>query len=122
MPIARRDIPVLLDLFDFPDSNNLVGDRDETTTPTQALYLMNNPLVDELSAKAASVLTSSSGIDTNLRHIYLACFGRLPDADDRAMAESYLNAVMSELGVTEEVAWASFIKQLFSSAEFRYLY
>ncbi|MEM7013748.1 MAG: DUF1549 and DUF1553 domain-containing protein, partial [Verrucomicrobiota bacterium] len=121
-PIVRRDIPVLLDLFDFPDPNNLIGNRDETTTPTQALYLMNNPLVDDLSARAASVLTSSSGLDTNLQQIYLACFGRLPDADDQRMAESYLNTLKSELDVADDVAWAIFIKQLFSSAEFRYLY
>ena len=122
VPITRRDVPTLLDLFDFPDSNNLVGDRDETTTPTQALFLMNNPLVDELSAEAASVLTTSSGMDTNLEQIYLACFGRLPDAEDEVMARSYMKTMENQVGATEEVAWASFIKQLFSSAEFRYLY
>ena len=37
--------PRSLQVFDVADPNLIVGKRDVTTVPTQALYLMNNPFV-----------------------------------------------------------------------------
>ena len=83
---------------------------------------MNNPLVDDLSETAADHLQDSSGEDGTLRKVYLASLGRLPDSEEKATASSYLKQMRNELGMSENRAWASYLKQLFSSAEFRYLY
>ncbi|MEM1295299.1 MAG: DUF1553 domain-containing protein, partial [Verrucomicrobiota bacterium] len=122
-PVLRRDLPTMLELFDFPDPNILVGNRTPTTSPTQALYLMNHLLVDELSSRTASRLAlSSSDRSGSLEKVYLSCVGRLPDAIETKMALDYLQAYQRDLGADEDGAWSSFIKQLISSAEFRHLY
>lgn len=43
MPILRTALPEILALFDFPEPSIVVGRRDVTTVPTQALFFMNNP-------------------------------------------------------------------------------
>ena len=52
-PILRHNVPAILDLFDFPDPNILLGKRDVTTSPVQALYLMNSEFVSDMSERAA---------------------------------------------------------------------
>jgi hypothetical protein len=53
----------LLNLFNFPDTNQITGARQATTIPTQALYLLNGPFVQEQAAALAKLLLSSSSSD-----------------------------------------------------------
>ena len=43
----------MLQVFDMADPNLIVGKRDVTTVPTQALFLMNNPFVLKQSEQMA---------------------------------------------------------------------
>ena len=45
LPIVARAVPESLQVFDMADPSLIFGQRDVTTVPTQALYLMNNPFV-----------------------------------------------------------------------------
>lgn len=45
LPIVRCNTHRFLTIYDFPNAANPVGRRDRTTVPTQALLLMNDPLV-----------------------------------------------------------------------------
>lgn len=48
--IDRQDLPSALRIFDFANPDISVGQRFETTVPQQALFLMNNDFLAELSA------------------------------------------------------------------------
>ena len=45
LPVIRNHVYDMFNLFDFPDPNSIRGDRMQTSTAQQALFLMNSPLV-----------------------------------------------------------------------------
>jgi hypothetical protein len=45
LPIVRDLVPESLALFDFPDANLVTAKREDTSSPTQALFLLNNEFV-----------------------------------------------------------------------------
>ncbi|HJZ91556.1 MAG TPA: PSD1 and planctomycete cytochrome C domain-containing protein [Gemmataceae bacterium] len=60
---ARKQLPTHLENFDFPQMNpNCVERRDSTVAP-QALYLMNNAMIDHLAEEFAKRVTSEAGTD-----------------------------------------------------------
>ncbi|MDX1980102.1 MAG: DUF1549 and DUF1553 domain-containing protein, partial [Bryobacteraceae bacterium] len=66
LPVLRKSqMPELdvLNLFNFPDTNQITGPRQATTIPTQALYLMNAPFVQEQAAALARLILSAAGSD-----------------------------------------------------------
>src|SRR5262249_30086084 len=44
-PIFRNRMNELFDVFDFPDPNMVMGRRNVSTVPTQALFMMNSPFI-----------------------------------------------------------------------------
>ena len=83
----------LLDAFDCPDPSVRTAARAVTTTPAQALALMNGVLARRCASGLASrAEASGAGIDTKLRHLWLLTLCREPDAETlqkaRALAES----------------------------------
>jgi Protein of unknown function (DUF1553) len=78
LPVLRKSqAPELdiLNLFNFPDSNQITGARQATTIPTQALYLLNAPFVQERAAALADKVQSMPGtdeqrIDALIRRVY----------------------------------------------------
>ncbi|MCH2202617.1 MAG: PSD1 and planctomycete cytochrome C domain-containing protein [Fuerstiella sp.] len=64
--------------FDFPSPNDIVGARQSSTVPTQALYLMNSPFVSGLAQKfAARILAEPFASDAEkINGIYLSVYGR----------------------------------------------
>ena len=57
-PIVRSRLPNFLSTFDFPEPSEVKGDRDITTVPTQALFMMNSPMIQYHSRLAAQRLLS----------------------------------------------------------------
>ena len=45
LPVIRNHAYDMFNLFDFPDPNSMRGDRMQSSTAQQALFLMNSPLV-----------------------------------------------------------------------------
>jgi hypothetical protein len=102
LPVLRKSqMPDLdiLNLFNFPDVNQITGARQPTTIPTQALYLMNAPFVQEQAAALAERALASKGSDADritllLRRVYargpqageierlLAYAGSFPDRNE----------------------------------------
>ncbi len=66
-----------LALFDGADPNVSTSERSSTTTPTQALFMMNDPLVHEQSALLAGRMLSERGDDAaRLQLLYQLAFTR----------------------------------------------
>ncbi|WP_435008110.1 DUF1553 domain-containing protein [Tundrisphaera lichenicola] len=103
----------LLDAFDCPDPSATSPRRPVTTTPLQALAMMNNALVLYLSDALAGRLAREAGPDParQVDRAYRLAFGRDPAPDERARA----------IPIVEQFGAATLARALFNSGEFFYL-
>ena len=66
----RTSPPPSLQAFDAPDRETCIVQRDRTSTPLQALVLMNDPTYVEASRKLAERMITEAGPETNDRITY----------------------------------------------------
>ena len=131
VPAFRNSMLPIFEVFDFANPNLVTGDRNTSTLPTQALFLMNDPEVIRASVKMADKLLAISKIDDVERVgvAYLSALGRKPTPVEIQSVERYLQQEM--IGVDGEAvlsedelrrgAWARFCHALFASLDFRYV-
>jgi uncharacterized protein DUF1553/uncharacterized protein DUF1549/cytochrome c len=88
----------LFEAFDMPDTHESCPRRDVTTTPTQALMLMNSEGVLDLAQSFAGRLLRecppSAGSDRReamIERAYRLAFSRRPDAEERRLAREFLD-------------------------------
>ena len=117
-------------LFDAADPSASTGLRTETTTPTQALFLLNSPFVHDNSvAFARRILSATQDDSQRISLAYEAALGREPAADE---VESSLEFVRQYIHRMEESggagtqdssgdAWAAFCRSLFVSNDFLFV-
>jgi Protein of unknown function (DUF1553)/Protein of unknown function (DUF1549)/Planctomycete cytochrome C len=118
---ARRH-PYLA-LFDGADPNLSTAERRPTTTPLQALYLMNAPFVHEQSAALAGRLLARPGEEgERIRYAYELTTGREPDAEEMQTAQTFLTRYRQKLAATQvpegqraERAWAALGRVMMTS-------
>lgn len=141
LPITRDgQLPEcdVLEIFDFPDPNLVTGQRAETNVPTQALYLMNSPLVIEQAKKTAELVLAQPDLDeaARVRLLYLKVFGHPASEAQIAAALKFVNRWLaiagdgataqdaSAGGAKSDVrlrAWSSLCHSLFGTSDFLYL-
>jgi len=125
LPVIRNAVARFLETFDFPEPSETHGKRDVTTVPTQALFLMNDPLV-RTHAKAAAERLTAQEKDDAARTVaaYRQVLGRDPDAVEKDRALTYVRNARETgddiAGDQTVESWARFYQALFASAEFRY--
>jgi hypothetical protein len=130
LPILRGLVPDMLQAFDVADPSLIVGKRDVTTVPTQALFLMNNPFVMRQCHEMAKRIVGQKGLGQagRIELAYCLALGRKPSEDERSRVARYLNdyrKTVQEAGqnVNPQIAtWTSVCQTLFQSGEFRYVY
>ena len=70
LPVVRCNTHRFLTLYDFPNAATPVGSRDSTTVPTQALLLMNDPMVmQQAESIAQSILKQETRTTIQLRKV-----------------------------------------------------
>jgi hypothetical protein len=132
LPIVRDQIPEMLSLFDFPDASLVTGERDTTNVPSQSLYLMNSPQVQEYAAAMARRLETVEGTpQERLMHAFWLAYGRAPKPEEgQALRQFFTDFMAKELkgkgsasakAEASKKAAAVFCQSLIASAEFRYL-
>jgi hypothetical protein len=127
LPLLRTLTPRSLEVFDFAEQGLVVGSRDSTTVPTQALYLLNDPFVRDQAKGLALRLNKNAIDDAGRIHLaYEAALGRQANEKEHARAVSYLRdyeADAKKEGAKDArtAAWASLCQALLASAEFRYV-
>jgi len=118
-----------LALFDGAEPNASTPERVATTTPLQALFMMNDPFAHEQARQlAARVLRERSDEAARIDRAYRLCFGRPPAVDELARSRKFLARAQTALreaktpaeGI-EASAWASFARALLSSNEFLFI-
>ncbi len=80
-----------LDTFDCPDPSTATPKRADTNTPLQALSMMNNDLIFQMSELLAQRVTRERGTDVNqqVARIYELAFGRLATAAEIEAASQF---------------------------------
>src|SRR5262245_31937093 len=112
------------------DPSLIVGKRDVTTVPTQALFLLNNAFVMKQSELLAKRVLSEKAANpaAHIDRAYRLALGRLPTDREKSDITHYLADYRKSLeaadhkGNTQLAAWASVCQTLFASGEFRYVY
>ena len=107
-------------LFDGADTNASTDRRLTSTTPLQALYLMNDPFVHAQAKRFAARIRGEATDDpTRINRSYLLLFGRPPTDAEATTAVEYLAKVGEKAGGGR--AWESLSRALFLSNEFVYV-
>ena len=117
----------VLNLFDFPDPNQLTGARAATTVPTQSLYLMNSPFLREQSRLAAQRLLGENGMDDEqrVRRFTMKTLNRPASEEEVSRAREFVHSFQAELAALAEPpddprleAWTRYCQAIFVSNEF----
>lgn len=127
LPVIRDNLPEALALFDGADPSLITADRQQTTVPSQALFLLNNEFVARASDAAAGQLLNKNSGAEQVHAAFLQFFGRPPSAAEQTSAERFIGAYRAQLSSgrvresqQERELWSAFCQALFASAEFQY--
>lgn len=125
-PLFREYVLADWSVFDFPDPALLNAQRQVTTVPPQALFMMNSSFAVERSRNLADRLRSRPEGDSNeaaVRQAYLHVLGRFPTQQETAEGCEFLEQFGAGAKKPDhDKALAVFCQTLFASAEFRYTY
>jgi len=104
-------------VFDAANPNLVVAQREVTTVPAQALFLMNSPFVQDQAKGLANQLRDAPGLDDAGRIDlgYRLAFGRPATSAEKERGGKFLGDKPTAAG------WTEFCHALLASAEFLYL-
>lgn len=146
LPVIRNHLYDLFQLFDYTDASVTDSDRDSTTIPSQALFLMNSPFMRKASEAFAqrllipsdlttAHLTEASSIETSSSHVptgdgehdaarltlgYRLAFSRSPTADELQRDLRFLQQ-LQQSGLDRQEAWRQWCQVILMSNEFVYI-
>lgn len=136
LPVVRDHVPRALELFDFAEPSMVVGQRDQSQTAPQALFLMNNEFVWQQSVLLAdSARDQFSNQEQQVNWLFRTCFSRDATEQELQLAQDFLesqpesttqvasrNRRQSDQEEFTSDSLALFCQALFVSAEFRFVY
>jgi len=133
LPVARNSLPRSMEVFDFAEPSMVIGQRESSNTPAQALYMMNNVFVIEQSdALARRILKEAEKPADRIDLAFQLVYNRPPTADEIRISMAFFRSAdttppadrsKSPRSANEQkfVVFSEFCQALFASAEFRYL-
>jgi Protein of unknown function (DUF1549)/Protein of unknown function (DUF1553)/Planctomycete cytochrome C len=129
LPVIREVEPDAMGLFDFPDTNLVIGDRESTNVPSQALYLINNDYVHMQARRMGQrIMAAYPGRigqpriqAARIDYAFRLAFGRNATPSEQKTATDFFASIGGPDGVLPAEAWGDFCLALFNTAEFRYL-
>ena len=116
-----------LAIFDGADANASTAERAASTTPLQALFMMNDPFLHRQAAQFGARLCGATCESERINRAYLMVFGRQARTDEVHEVIDYLRRFREqaqrsgELNQIEDRSWSSFARALFASNEFLYI-
>lgn len=118
-PVFRNTLPQIMEVFDFADPNLVTGKRTTSSVATQALFLMNNPFVQQQAIAASARLLAdkaSNDATKKIDYAYRLTLGRNPTVREKQIILDFIKKAEDT-----ETAWTQVFQSLFSSLDFRYL-
>ncbi|MGB0579146.1 MAG: PSD1 and planctomycete cytochrome C domain-containing protein [Limisphaerales bacterium] len=129
LPVVRDLLPEVFNVFDFAEPSLVIGKRDVTIVPGQALYFMNSPFVIQEAKNTAQRIyeEEKTGRD-RINRLYMLAVGRMPSSREFDLAARYIqdfvataNQEGSEPRQATYLALSTFCQSLMASSEFRYI-
>ncbi len=120
----RRNSPdPLLDVFDAADGFSSTAERNVTTTPTQALLMINSKSSLSHAAEFARRVKAEGGKEreSQITVAYRLAFGREPTAAELAAAVEFLNRQAAQNAAAASAVLIDFCHVLLNSNEFLYV-
>ena len=126
----RHAPPKELAAFDLPDGVAIAGEREQSTLPTQTLFLLNSDFViDQSQILADKLLAKSDWNDAKrIETLFSTVLRRVPTEQEvirsqkqvREISET-MKTTISEPNRLRQAAWASLAQALLTTNEFRYI-
>ena len=118
----RNKLRTMMNKFDTPDLHNSCHMRDVTTTPLQALALINGPWALSRAEKFAEVIKNCEAKNTEdrINKAFRIALGRAPDTRELKEAQSFLE-VEDKDSESAGNAWVDFCHVLINTNEFLYI-
>ncbi|MCO6454626.1 MAG: DUF1553 domain-containing protein, partial [Pirellulaceae bacterium] len=112
MTKVRQERDAVFGVFDCPDCSQVVPQRSRSTTPLQALNLLNSRFVNEQAELLAQRLErEAASPEARVARAYELCFGRPPEAEETTAA----------LRFVQETDWTQLARALLNTNEFVFL-
>jgi hypothetical protein len=93
MTKVRQEREQVFGAFDCPDASQAVAKRSRSTTPLQALNLLNSSFVlQQAGIFAQRIKTESSNPEGQVQLAWGLCFGRLPTEEETLASVSFIKA------------------------------
>ncbi len=93
LPLLRGVTPSAIEAFDPVSQTLVTGQRDSTTVPTQALFLLNSPFVQRESLSLAEKLQNSGQPEASaIQRLYLLALGRPANPSEVGRASEFLES------------------------------
>jgi len=108
---AQPGPAALRNVFDFAQPSQFIGKRPVTAVPTQALFLMNSPVIKKHAAALAARMNQEDDKSKRLNRLWLTLLNRPITETERRETIEFLN----EAG---ENAWTELCHALLASNEF----
>jgi hypothetical protein len=111
----------ILGVFDAPDGIAPTGRRDVTTTPVQALLMMNSPFMRQQAKALADRLAKEhpGGDEERVEAVFPLLYGRRVTAEERRSLADFLRD--HGPGLSRREAWADLCQVLLNANEFLYV-
>ena len=126
--VQRSQRHPFLALFDGADPSASTSERSSTTTPSQALFLMNDTFIHSQSdVVAGQILAAGSDDRDRLEWLFQRAYSRAPREEELNAARDFVAAYIDRLRTTNapaegrsRAAWAALSRVVLSSSEFLY--
>jgi hypothetical protein len=98
--VKRSELLPIMTMFDAPEPTQSIGERSVTTVPTQALALMNSPLVRQQAEKLFARIKPAAGesLPTFIDRGYQIAFARTPTDSEQTRMLAFIDLQRSALG------------------------
>src|SRR5262249_24234372 len=122
--LAQRNMRYpLFDVFDLPDMHNSCSRRAQTTTPPQALLLLNGEFTLGRARRWASALLTHHGerLESLTADAYRAAWGRRATGEEIRLGADFMRRQMDLRGANAADAVAEFCHAVLNSNELLYI-
>ena len=115
--LNRNKLSELFEVFDYPNPGLVSGNRNSSSVPTQALFMMNNDFVMKQAQQVSEIIekTEADDLRGKITLAFLKCLGRPPDEKEMKAALAFLEKK------SQKVNLDGLVHSLFACLDFRYL-
>jgi hypothetical protein len=120
--INRNKVPEIFEVFDYPNPGLVSGNRNASTVPTQALFMMNNDFVIKQASLAAKNIFDRKYLmnEQMIKFAFLTCLAREPTHEEKKLINQFLGD--ERKGELNEKEMEGLVHSLFACLDFRYLH